>query len=240
MAQRMAWIAFIDESGDHGMRNIDPASPIFALTAAIYDRVDYIDVELPSVATTKMMFWPTEGVVLRAYDIRKKVGPFSICVDPTTKAALQTELCAMFTRSGVTLISAIIDKLRHRAQYVMPDNPYFLCVQFVLERIHMMAGDGTAIVFESRGKKEDGLVAAWCHRVCAGENARGHIFSFDISFAKKSANIAGLQIADLACQPIIHYAQNRTTTRPDCLSVLSRMRRGPGAKLAGFGLKVFP
>lgn len=236
----MAWIAFIDESGDHGMLNIDPASPMFALTAAIYDRVDYIDVELPSVATAKMTFWPSEGVVFRAHDIKKKVGPFSICADPAVMAALRAELCAMFHRSPVTIISAVIDKLRHKAQYVMPDNPYFLCVQFVLERIHMMAGDGTTIIFESRGKKEDALVAGWCQRVCDGENARGHTYVFDISFAKKSANIAGLQVADLACQPIIHYVNNRATTRADCLAVLSGVRTGPRGKIDGFGLKTFP
>jgi hypothetical protein len=187
-----------------------------------------------------MQFWQHEGVVFHAYEIKKKLGPFSLCADPAVEAALRAELCAMFRRSKAKLICAVIDKARHQAQYVSPVDPYFLSVQFVLERIFMMTGKGTKIVFESRGKSEDSTVAAWCTRICNGENHRGDAFDFSVSFAKKAANVAGLQIADLACQPTTHFVQNPTTQRPDWLAVRSRMRADWRGRIEGRGLKTFP
>lgn len=236
----MAWIAFIDESGDHGMRNIDPASPMFALTAAVYREQAYITDEIPSVAKSKFRFWNHEGAIFHAYGIKKKVGPFSICTDPAVQANLRQELCDLFRRSPTKIIAAVVDKQKHLAQYVTPENPYYLAVRFVLERIYMMTGKGTKIVFESRGKREDQIVADWCARICAGENYGNNVFAFEIAFAKKSWNVAGLQIADLACQPIIKRATDPTTQRPDWLAVRTCMRTGWTGKIVGFGLKIFP
>jgi hypothetical protein len=236
----MTYIAFIDESGDHGMGNIDPAYPWFALAAVVYREKDYIDDELASVGRTKLGFWPHEGAVFHAYEIKKRVGLFSILVDPTVEASFRAELCAMFRRSSGKIIAAVIHKGRHKDQYVTPLDPYFLTVQFVLERIHMMTGDGTKLVFESRGKAEDKIVGDWCAKICGGENHRHHTFKFEVSFAKKSANIVGLQIADLACQPTIAYVDNKETQRPDWLAVRTRFRADWLGKIEGRGLKSFP
>jgi len=196
--------------------------------------------ELPSIAQTKFDFWGHEGVILRSYDIKKKQGPFSICCNPVTQIRLRAELCRLFGRSKVKLIAAVIDKVRHNAQYSTPSNPYYLAVQFVLERIFMMTGAGTSVVFESRGKAEDEIVRGWADSVSAGDNFRHQQFGFSISFAKKKWNVGGLQIADLACQPIIHYVEQPKTDRKDWLAVHARMRTNWLGKLDGYGLKVFP
>lgn len=222
------------------MQNIDPASPMFALTAAVYRRDTYISDELPSIAQTKFAFWSHDGVVLHAYDIKKKQGHFSICANQITQIRLRKELCALFERSKVKLISAVIDKQRHNAQYVDPSNPYYLAVQFVLERIFMMTGPGTTLVFESRGPKEDGIVRGWAEGISAGDNFRHDQFGFDTHFAKKKWNVGGLQIADLACQPIIHFVQYPETDRPDWFAVRKRIRSSWLGRIEGYGLKVFP
>lgn len=240
LSRGMSWIAFIDESGDHGMQNIDPASPMFALTAAVYRRDSYIADELPSIARLRFEFWAHDGVVLHTYDIKKKQGHFSICANPITERRLRKELGALFERSKVKLIAAVIDKVRHNEQYVDPSNPYYLAVQFVLERIFMMTGAGTTIVFESRGKAEDAIVRQWAESVSAGDNFRHDAFGFGIHFAKKKWNVGGLQIADLACQPIIHFVRNPDTDRPDWLAVRKRVRSSWLGKIEGYGLKVFP
>lgn len=212
---------------------------MFALAAVVYNCADYSR-EIASVATSKLKFWPHEGAVLHAYEIKKKQGFFSILANPETADAFRAEMCEMYRRSTGKVIAAVIDKVKHQAQYVAPANPYFLTVQFVLERIHMMAGDGTKIVFESRGAAEDAIVSAWCARICGGENHRGHHFQFEVSFQKKRANIAGLQMADLACQPIIHFVRNRETQRADWLAVRSRIRSDWLGRIEGRGLKIFP
>lgn len=231
----MTYIAFIDESGDHGMKNIDPDSPWFALTAAVYRREDYLTKEIPAMSRIKLDFWSHDGVIFHDYDIRKKVGPFSILIDNAERERFFNALNIQFRTTTATVISAVINKDAHCRQYHKPVNPYELCVQFVLERIHMMTGNGTCIVFESRGKSEDKLVREWSNNTVSARRC-----NFDINFATKKSNVEGLQIADLACQPIIHYVQNPDTRRLDWLSVKESIRTNGHGRIDGYGLKTFP
>lgn len=213
---------------------------MFTLTAAIYREETYLNRELPAIAALKHRFWHHEGVIFRSYDINKKQGAFSICQQAERRQELYDAIADHFRNSSVKLIAAVIDKERHAAQYVDPANAYFLAVQFVLERIHMMAGAGVKLIIESRGKKEDQILAGWCARISEGENYRAHQFGCTTHFAKKHTNVAGLQMADLACQPITHYVRNRDTQRPDWLAVKSRLRSDWLGRIEGRGLKVFP
>jgi hypothetical protein len=236
----MGWIAYIDESGDHGLTKIDPASPYFALSAAVYDRDDYMAKEIPSFGRLKVAYWGHEGVIFHAYDIKKRVGPFSFCKHKSAEDSFREDLCALFRRSSAKIICAVIDKQKHCQQYVTPSNPYFLAVQFVLERIAMMSGGRALIIFESRGKAEDRIVEGWCARVAGGENYKAQTFQFTVKFARKRDNVAGLQLADLSCQPIIHHVQNPDSDRPDWLAVKARIRSDWLGRIEGRGLKVFP
>ena len=98
----------------------------------------------------------------------------------------------------------------------------------------------TQFVFESRGASEDAELKMWFERICAGANYRNQTFNFEAVFADKKTNSVGLQVADLAAYPITHYVRNAATTRPDWAAVSTRMRRGYGGFLKGWGLKVFP
>jgi hypothetical protein len=236
----MTWIAFIDETGDHGLNNIDPASPMFGLTAAIYKKDTYINRDLPAITALKHRFWNHEGVILRSYDIKKNLGPFSFCQEAARKQELYDALSAHVRGSSVRFIAAVIDKPRHKEQYIDPANSYFLAAQFVLERIFMMAGAGVTLVIESRGRREDGELAEWCQRVIDGENYGRNKLGCSMHFAKKSQNVGGLQVADLACQPITHFVSNPKTQRPDWLAVRSRIRSDWRGQFIGRGLKIFP
>lgn len=238
----MAHIAFIDESGDHGLANIDPESPVFVLTAAVYPLDQYLGHEIPTMSRLKIARWGHEGVVLHSYDIRKKRGPFAFCQFADQRVQFQNDLSAFFGVSRCTLIAAAINKGVLNGQYVTPDNPYFLSVKFVLERLHMMCGarEPIQVVFESRGDAEDALVLEWSTRICHGENFKAERFNMNIAFALKKHNVTGLQVADLACFPISHYVRDHATERPDWLAVRPRMRVRWGGGMIGAGLKIFP
>lgn len=234
----MSWLAFIDESGDHGLVNIDPASPMFAITACVFREEEYLTHELSAMGRLKHRFWSHEGVIFHSYDIRKKQGHFSICQDPQVRTEFYEAVSEHFRNSTCTIISAVINKPLYRARYADPVHAYALAVQFVLERIFLMTGNGTKIVFESRGAKEDNEVRQWCARI-SRRNATGNRWTCDIHFAKKAWNVAGLQMADLACGPIIHYVLNPNTQRLDWLAVQPRIR-AVGGRMQGYGLKTFP
>lgn len=213
---------------------------MFALTAAVYRLDTYLNKDLPAIAAMKYRFWSHEGAILHSYDISKKQGFFSFCVDPKKRQELYDAISALFSNSSAKLISCVIDKQAHKNQYIHPEACYELAARFVLERVFMMTGRGTKIVFESRGKAEDKEVASFCRRISEGENFRSQTLDCEIHFAKKKWNVAGLQISDLACPPIIHHVQNPDTKRPDWLAVKGRMRSSWTGKIQGYGLKTFP
>jgi Protein of unknown function (DUF3800) len=240
VALHMSWIAFIDETGDHGLNNIDPGSPMFAVTAAVYRETEYLDREVAAIAKLKHSLWGHEGVILRSYDINQRAGPYSFLQVAEQRQAFFDAVTNAVRTSTVSFIGAVIDKPRHAAQYTDPAHVYHLAFQFLLERIYMKAGKGVKLVIESRGKKEDAELAGWCEQISNGGNYDRKQFEFESCFVSKKMNIAGLQMADLACQPITHYAANRTTERPDWLAVKSRLHTDWRGRFEGCGLKIFP
>ena len=60
----------------------------------------------------------------------------------------------------------------------------------------------THIVVEQRGKQADRELELEFRRVCDGGNYHGDQLPFDIVFADKKSNSAGLQLADLVARPI--------------------------------------
>ena len=236
----MPWIAFLDESGDHGLVNIDPGSPDFALTAIVYEMDAYLDQEIPSICRLKHALWKHEGVIFHCYDIKKKVGPFSKCIDADFRDKLYESIAEAFKQSTMQIVSAVVDKKRYTEKYLNPADVYYMSVKFVLERIYGITGPETTLVFESRGKREDALVRQWVHDISAGDNYQKKNFGFECCFAKKATNVVGLQMADLACEPFIHFTHNKETERPDWKAVSSKIWRGPAGQMEGYGLKTFP
>jgi hypothetical protein len=100
--------------------------------------------------------------------------------------------------------------------------------------------DGTMnCVFEKRGDAEDNALAAEFAKICAGANHWGKL-PFHMVFANKLANMAGLQIADLAAYPIARHLIDPAAPNPSYEVVQKRLRRSPGGKILGWGLKSFP
>ncbi|KQY80370.1 DUF3800 domain-containing protein [Brevundimonas sp. Root1423] len=238
----MAHIAFIDESGDHGLVAVDPLAPVFVLAAVVYPLEQYLHHEIPAMSRLKIGRWGHEGVVLHAYDIRKRQGPFAFCANRAERDIFHREIGDFFGQSRCTIIASTIHKQRLAGQYVDPNDPYYLSVKFVLERLHMMCGanDQIQVVYEARGRTEDALVLEWSIAIAAGENFRGEVFNMAFCFAKKKHNVTGLQVADLACPSIAAYVLDHDTRRPDWLAVRPRIRQRWGGGMRGFGLKIFP
>ncbi len=110
-----------------------------------------------------------------------------------------------------TLISVVIDKIKHREKYSKPIHPYYLAMQFGLERLHefMRIKDQnkniTQIIFEARGSDADKKLELSFRRLCNGQSVgyrTGCPRPFQIIIADKKANSEGLQLADLLARPI--------------------------------------
>lgn len=101
------------------------------------------------------------------------------------------------------------------------------------------------MVVECRGKKEDNELELEFRRICDGANRQGIQLPFDIKFADKKVNSAGLQLADLMARPvgvrILHPEQeNRAFEVLKRKFFCSGGREKVGEGFENWGLKVYP
>jgi hypothetical protein len=115
-------------------------------------------------------------------------------------------------RAEFRICAVVIDKKEHCERHESPAHPYHLAMGFLLQRYcgllnHVnRRGD---VMAESRGGREDSLLkdsfkrvyekGAWVRREEFFQRA---LTSKELKVKPKSANIAGLQLADLLAHPI--------------------------------------
>ena len=89
-----------------------------------------------------------------------------------------------------------------------PGNPYHLALEAGLDQVDSflsnegVLGQTTHLLFEKRGKKEDGELKSEFWRLCEKNREEGRGYPFDVVFVDKKANHLGLQLADLLARPI--------------------------------------
>jgi hypothetical protein len=245
MPEHSDYIVYVDESGDHGLLSIDPQYPVFVLAFCIFHKEEYRTLVSPALQDLKFRHFGHDMVVLHEHEIRKAKGPFRFLVDATLRERFMEDLNGLVASTPLTLIASVIQKERLRKRYASPPNPYHVALAFGLERVaSFLRAQGQAqrlthLVFECRGKKEDQELAEEFEKVCAGANYRGEKLPFRMTFADKKTNCCGLQLADLFARPI-----GRKTLKPDeanrAFAIIEPKLYRQGARVRGFGLKVFP
>ncbi len=239
-------LVFVDESGDHGLATIDPGYPVFVLVFCIIAKVDYARHVLPAVTEFKFKHFGHDQVILHERDIRKDIGDFAFLKDPARKQQFLDELTDLVAGMELTVIASVIRKDLLVGRYAKPGNPYELALEFGLERAEKWlarrgaATAGTPVIVERRGKREDDELELEFRRICAGGNFGGKPLCFEPRFVLKSANVPGLQIADLMARPM-----GRAILQPKQLNrayavLEKKIDRSPGGTVRGWGLKVFP
>jgi len=239
------YIAYFDESGDHGLTAIDKTFPVFVLCACVFKIDAYLAHDMPAFTKLKFDHFSHDAVVFHSREIRKQVGPFAILGNAATRNRFMNDVTSFFTGSSCTIIAAGIHKERHCAKYKNPIDPYTISLLFCLERLFGMLhdrgekGGNLTCIFEKRGDKEDNRLAAEFERIRGGQNVWGKL-PFDAVFAHKQTNMAGLQIADLAAYPIARRFIDPKAANPAYDALEPKCRRSTDGKVWGFGLKLFP
>ena len=217
-AQFSDFIIFADESGDHGLINIDPDFPMFALSFCVFEKKAYMNQLVPSVQNLKFELWGHDSIVFHEQEIRKRTGPFTLLLsDPNLRERFFERMNSLIEEAEFEIVASVIRKDRLKNRYADPFNPYQIALLFCLERLLKILlekgqeGRLVHILFESRGKKEDEDLELEFRRICGNENilSRRRNFKavhFEPLFVKKAANSPGLQFADLTARPIaIHH-----------------------------------
>src|SRR5262245_48435453 len=99
---RSPFIAYFDESGDHGLDRIDVGFPIFVLCCAAFRIDDYLRTDGPLLSEIKFKLWWHDAVVFHSYEIRKKRGDFKALSRRANFDQLMREIRTYFEHSTVT------------------------------------------------------------------------------------------------------------------------------------------
>lgn len=244
------FVVYVDESGDHGMLTLDPNYPVFVLAFCVFYKRHYSERVVPALHKFKFNHFGHDLVVLHEHEIRKEQGDFRF-QSRRHKQRFLDELGEIIEASNFILITCVIDKRQLRSRSGIPPNPYHLALGFCLETLHEFLlekhqdGTLTHVVVECRGKKEDNELELEFRRMCDGANRWGKALPFDIVFADKKVNSAGLQLADLVARPV-----GLSVLRPDqpnrAFEVLKRKffcsggRAMVGEGYENWGLKLYP
>ncbi len=209
---------YLDESGDHVFHDEktlrQPGHRYLGLLGCFLAREEYVSFQgqLTELVDSHFPHDPDEAVSLHRSDIINRKGPFWRLRDEGRRTAFEESLVALLRHANFIMIIIIIDKFKLIKSYLAPWHPYHTALGFMLQRYcgylnHMNArGD---VMAESRGRREDEFLAnAYNHIYVHGDRyhrAPWHqrvLTSSQLKLKKKSANIAGLQLADILAHPV--------------------------------------
>jgi hypothetical protein len=240
---------YLDESGDHSLKVIDPQYPVFVLGGVIVDAAYAAGEMATALRRFKTDVFGRPDITLHTADIVRQRGPFSVLVDPESRCRFHSRLNSLMRQLDYSVIACVIRKDAHLAAYGdAAIDPYALSLNVLVERFCFALADARcprpgAIVAESRDRTLDAaLLDAWRHlRERGSTYLRGRVIRDRVSelrLESKQAGIPGLELADLVVSPIGRFVAGRPA-REDWTIVESKLRRRNN-DYRGAGLVVLP
>lgn len=241
-------ILFLDESGDHNLRIIDPQYPLFVLGGVVLDK-DYAENELPKkLSSFKKELFGSDDIILHTADITRNRNGFENLKDPNFRIHFYEKLNYLMRELRYSVVACVIKKDKHLSRYgVAALDPYLLSLDILVERFCMMLGNtkhSGQIVAERRDPTLDHeLELAWLNlkiqgtRFLQAKQIEHRILRLNL--IEKTANIAGLQLADLIATPIGRHVLGKQEKK-DYRIVESKLHRSPSGRIEGYGLVVLP
>jgi hypothetical protein len=257
---------YVDEVGNHDLTHADdPNQRFLSLTGVILESDYTLRVLQPEMEQIKREFFqrdPDEPVIFHRKELVNKRPPFHTLRDRETEQRFNTVLLTALARWEYRVVTVVIDKKTHRDQYlVWRYHPYHYCLEVLLERfvlfLHYADHRGDVMV-ESRGGREDSkLKDSYARLYDRGtdnippERWRTRLTSRQLKVKPKSANIAGLQLADLIAHPsrrevlIEHQliVDDRNTFGDQICAILRQSkyhRNWRTGQIEGYGKKLLP
>jgi hypothetical protein len=213
---------YLDESGDHVFRETEElAHRYLCLLGCWFRNLDYLKFHeaLEGFKSAYLPHHPDDPVILHREDMINARKAFKNLRDDAVRAKFDNELLRIIEAAEFKVVAVVIDKQELRRAYgTDAAHPYHLGLGFLLQRFagylnHInRVGD---ILGESRGGREDRLLkesysrvferGVWMTRSDAFQSA---LTSGELKLKPKSANIAGLQLADLLGHPVKQWMLN--------------------------------
>lgn len=107
---------FIDESGDHGLVNIDMDFPAFLLCGVIISADNYYSIN-DEFNEVKRKYWGDKEVIFHSADIRKCRREFQLLFDLDLKGNFYADLNRIMAGDNYTIIATAVDKIEYIKRY---------------------------------------------------------------------------------------------------------------------------
>lgn len=239
---------YIDESGDHGLVNLDTDFPVFLLCGILISEENYNSVR-NKFNIIKRELWGNKNVIFHSRDIRKCNKEFQILFDLNIKKRFYEHINDIIHNSEYRIIASAINKEKYIKTYgKLSNDVYELALSFIIERAVFSLDEikntekQLEIIIEKRGKKEDKKLDEHFQRVLARGTGfvsaqRLRDINTTITFRDKKENINGLQLADLIAYPIARYVIEPNRANP-AFDILKNKIYTKNNKR--HGLKIFP
>ncbi len=244
----MKYYLFLDESGDHGLGEIDHSFPVFVLCGIICPSDAYDEI-MRQMNAIKQKYWQTKNVIFHSRDIRKCEKEFQILFDMDIKRNFYADINDLILKSDYNIIASAIHKERYIKSYGrLNDDVYEISLSFIIERAGFWLdciksqNKELDIIIEKRGQTEDKKLARHFQKLLSRgtgyvEPGRLNAYGISISFKAKNENINGLQLSDLAAYPISRYVIDSARANPAFEVLSNKFYKQAGKR---YGLKIFP
>ena len=241
-------VLFLDESGDHNLKAIDPDYPIFVLGGIIMDK-EYADTQLKdALDELEKHFFGRTDLVLHTADIARNRNGFEALRSSEVRTRFYGELNSVMQELPYEVVACAIRKHDYFERYGTDAiDPYRLGLRVMVELFCHAVGsvpNGGTIIAEKRGETLDqdvqntwGILKERGSLYAKAEVIRNTIQAFELK--GKQENIAGLQLADLVVSPIGRHVLGKLDN-DDWRIVEQKLFRGTAGDEKFRGLITFP
>lgn len=238
----------MDESGNHGLTEINKSFPVFLLCGILLSESDYEALRL-DMNYIKKTFWGNIAVILHSRDIRKCQKEFVILFDLDLKCKFYEHINNLVATNNYTILASAIRKDLYIQRFgKLSNDVYELSLSFIIERAVfcldeiIMTDKELEIIIEKRGPKEDKKLEEHFQRLLARGTGyvsaeRLKIYKLTIKFKSKKENINGLQLADLIAYPMARHVIEPERSNPALEAFFCKIYTKNGKR---YGLKVYP
>ena len=249
----MGQILFLDESGDHSLSKVDPQHPIFVLCGVLMDDAYHGTTATSALNSFKQSLFGKTDIILHTLDFTRNQSGFEEMKSHDFRVRFFGGLQALIHSLEFKIVACAIKKQEHLNKYGLNAiDPYILSLSVLVERFVFECGarEGT-VVAESRDRTlNNALELAFLDlkirgtRYLSATKVTKRIHNFAIR--KESANLAGLQLADVVATPIARHVLGKTTYPKyseggDFFSAVQRkFRCDRQGRYEGMGLVVLP
>lgn len=211
----MKYRLYIDEVGNHDYKNSDdPNNRFLSLTGVLISGDHIKDVVHPEMEAIKNEFFtnhPDSPIILHRKEILNADPPFQSLQNAERRAEFDDAILTALARWRYRVFTVCIDKQRHRDAYVHKEHPYHYCFQVLIEKAVKYMGTKNLtgdVMIEARYPQADRELKECFSQLFDNGTAFASkdlvqrvLTSRQVKIKPKSANIVGLQLADLIAHP---------------------------------------